>query len=76
MSHGFDEHQFTWRTSSYTDGGEEQTCVEVGEVQDNPAAPVGLRDSKNRSGGTLLFTRPKWHGFVDFVKRDGYLTEA
>jgi hypothetical protein len=38
----------TWRTSSYTDAG--GTCVEVCVTPEH----TGIRDTKNRSAGTLV----------------------
>ncbi|EQD84177.1 uncharacterized protein DUF397 [Saccharopolyspora erythraea NRRL 2338] len=47
-----------WRKSSYS--GAQADCVEVG------SAPgfVGVRDTKDRDGGTLVFQRRKWASFV------------
>ncbi|QUH05152.1 DUF397 domain-containing protein [Saccharopolyspora erythraea] len=47
-----------WRKSSYS--GSQSACVEVG------SAPglVGVRDTKDRDGGTLVFQRRKWASFV------------
>ncbi|HEY0699973.1 MAG TPA: DUF397 domain-containing protein [Micromonospora sp.] len=49
-----------WRTSSRSNsnGGE---CV---EVADNLPGVVLVRDSKDRSGGTLTFTPHAWQAFV------------
>jgi hypothetical protein len=52
----------TWRKSSRSGG--QGNCVEIAET---PAA-VGVRDSKDRSGPILVFTRPEWQAFVDGVK--------
>ncbi|RZU74637.1 uncharacterized protein DUF397 [Micromonospora kangleipakensis] len=49
-----------WRTStrSSSNGG---NCV---EVADNLPGVVLVRDSKNRTGGTLSFTPAAWRAFV------------
>jgi Domain of unknown function (DUF397) len=46
-----------WRTSSYTEQG---NCVEVAFVP----GLVGVRDTKNRAGGTLAFTENAWRAFT------------
>lgn len=53
----------TWFTSSYTTGS--QACVEVAMVDD----AVGVRDSKDRRGGTLVFKRDRWAEFIASLKR-------
>ncbi|MEV2240046.1 DUF397 domain-containing protein [Micromonospora sp. NPDC049891] len=49
-----------WRTAtrSSNNGGD---CV---EVADNLPGRVLVRDSKDRTGGTLAFTPPAWRAFV------------
>ncbi|MGJ7908751.1 DUF397 domain-containing protein [Actinopolyspora sp. H202] len=54
---------FTWHTSSYS--GNTGNCVEVG----NAVNAVGVRDTKNRDGGTLVFTGDQWESFLTTVKR-------
>jgi len=45
-----------WRTSSYTD---ETNCVEV------VVGPVSqVRDTKDRSGGTIVVTAAAWGAFI------------
>ncbi|MFF3617922.1 DUF397 domain-containing protein [Streptomyces sp. NPDC002467] len=53
-----------WRTSSYTnsDGG---TCV---EVADGVAGWVPVRDSKRRTGPTLVVSAAAWGPFVATLK--------
>jgi hypothetical protein len=51
-----------WRKS--TRSGGQGNCV---EVADTPTA-IGMRDSKDRSGPVLVFTRSEWQAFVDGVK--------
>ena len=50
-----------WRTAtrSNSSGGE---CV---EVADNLPGRVLVRDSKDRTGGTLTFAPAAWRAFVD-----------
>ncbi|GAA1988982.1 DUF397 domain-containing protein [Amycolatopsis minnesotensis] len=47
-----------WRTSSYSTGGSD--CVEVGRGQ----RAVLVRDTKNRSGGTLDFPAAQWRSLL------------
>ncbi|MGP4021353.1 DUF397 domain-containing protein [Saccharopolyspora sp. 5N708] len=47
-----------WSKSSYS--GSQSECVEVGALPD----AVGVRDSKDRGGGTLVFRRAQWVAFV------------
>ncbi|SDR00588.1 DUF397 domain-containing protein [Actinopolyspora saharensis] len=55
-----------WRTSSYSnDIGQ---CVEVALT---PEA-VGIRDTKDRSGGTLAVHPRAWAGFVNRLKTGEY----
>lgn len=52
-----------WRksTRSSQNGG---ACI---EVADNLAGVVLVRDTKDRDGGTLAFTRESWSTFVEQV---------
>lgn len=52
-----------WRKSSYSDGAG-GTCVEVASV---PGA-FGVRDSKDRDGGMLVFGLASWSSFAAGVK--------
>ena len=47
-----------WRTSSFSSEGAD--CVEVAY---SAALAVGIRDSKNRTGGLLLASVPAWEAF-------------
>ncbi|MDI2031649.1 DUF397 domain-containing protein [Saccharopolyspora sp. TS4A08] len=47
-----------WRTSSHS--GQEGNCVEVGWSADQ----VGVRDTKDRDGGTLRFETEVWQRFL------------
>ncbi|MEU6131120.1 DUF397 domain-containing protein [Saccharopolyspora sp. NPDC047091] len=52
----------TWFTSSYSNSQNE--CVEV------TLAPggAGVRDTKDRNGGTLTFNRTTWSAFLNTLK--------
>ncbi|MEU4717102.1 DUF397 domain-containing protein [Micromonospora purpureochromogenes] len=52
-----------WRTStrSSSNGG---ACV---EVADNLPGVILVRDTKDRAGGTLAFSRAAWQAFVTRV---------
>nr|PZN01436.1 MAG: DUF397 domain-containing protein [Thermocrispum agreste] len=51
-----------WHKSSYS--AHSDNCVEVGY---GPGI-VGVRDTKDRDGGTLVFTRDEWTAFIRGVK--------
>lgn len=51
----------TWRTSSFTDGVQ---CVEVAVIGED----IAVRDTKDREGATLNFTRGEMRAFIDGVK--------
>lgn len=53
----------TWRTASASGGG---NCVEVAVL---PDGGVAVRDSKNRSGPVLSFTRAEWRAFRHGMSR-------
>ncbi|WP_418155374.1 DUF397 domain-containing protein [Actinoalloteichus caeruleus] len=54
-----------WRKSSRSSNGSDD-CVEVG------GAPglVGIRDTKNRAGGTLVISREAFSSFLTAIKAD------
>jgi hypothetical protein len=52
----------TWRTSSYS--GENGNCVEVALN----TAPVQVRDTKDRDGGTHTFSRSTWQAFTRHLR--------
>lgn len=51
-----------WFKSSYS-GGEGSACVEVKRF----ASGVGIRDSKDKSGPALMFTRSAWDSFMNEI---------
>ena len=51
-----------WRKSSYS--GNSGNCVEVAIT----GSLIGIRDSKNPSGPTLMVTREYWREFLATVK--------
>ena len=51
-----------WHKSSYS--AHSDNCVEVGYGE----GVIGVRDTKDRSAGTLVFTRAEWKAFLDGVK--------
>jgi hypothetical protein len=57
----------TWRKSSRSDEAH-TACVEVGSGN----GIIGVRDTKDRSAGTLLFDAAVWAKFAKMVKA-GYL---
>jgi hypothetical protein len=52
-----------WRTSTYTGT---ENCV---EVADNEPTTVMVRDTKERSRGTMAVQQITWVAFVEFAKR-------
>jgi Domain of unknown function (DUF397) len=49
-----------WRKSSYSGGGNGNSCVELANVADVTA----VRDSKNPSGPVLTLPSVTWRGFL------------
>ena len=58
-----DRSRAVWRTSSYTNNG--GACV---EVADNQPGLVAVRDSKDRSGPVLVFTRAQGREFTARIR--------
>jgi Domain of unknown function (DUF397) len=59
----------TWRKSSRSVGGSEQTnCVEVAELRDR----VAMRDSKDPAGPVLAFNRAGWRAFLGDVRTGAF----
>ena len=52
-----------WFKSSYS-GGNSDNCVEVAFVD----GAVAVRDSKDRDGGTQVYTAAEWQAFLAGVK--------
>jgi hypothetical protein len=52
-----------WRKSSYS--SDDGNCVEVADLRDGSRA---VRDSKDPSGGHLMFTTAQWAVFTTGVK--------
>lgn len=52
----------SWRVATYTGGN--GNCVEVGSAD----RAILVRDTKDRSGGTLTFTADVWATFTDLLK--------
>lgn len=52
-----------WRTSTRS---QTSNCVEVAPL--GTGATVALRDSKDRGGPVLLFSRAEWRGFIAGAK--------
>jgi hypothetical protein len=53
-----------WHKSSKS--GSQANCVEVGQTPDGRS--VGVRDTKDDAGTTLVFARADWAIFVQDVK--------
>ncbi|XKK64044.1 DUF397 domain-containing protein [Streptomyces sp. ARC32] len=54
-----------WRKSTYSGGGEGNTCVEIAESDTH----IAIRDSKAPTRATLTLTVPSFAVFVEGVKR-------
>nr|WP_063062963.1 DUF397 domain-containing protein [Nocardia sienata] len=57
-----------WFKSSHSSGSQE--CVEVAHLE---AGMVGVRDSKNPAGSTLVYPAATWHDFTAAL-RSGLFT--
>ena len=62
---GTDFREAAWRTSSYS--GDSGNCVEVATNRHQ----VGVRDTKRRDAGTLVFTSAAWSRFVSSFSSRG-----
>lgn len=58
----------SWRTGSKSGDGHGGNCVEVGAHRSS----IAVRDTKNRSGGSLSIDTPEWSGLIASIK-DGSL---
>ncbi|MEU7467042.1 DUF397 domain-containing protein [Streptomyces sp. NPDC044984] len=56
-----------WRKSSFSGGGDGNTCVEVASLRTR----VAIRDSKRPTRGPLSFPAPAFDAFVDALKSGG-----
>ncbi|MFB7594572.1 DUF397 domain-containing protein [Streptomyces sp. NPDC056160] len=54
-----------WRKSSYSGGGEGNTCVEIAALPTH----IAIRDSKAPARGLLAFPAASFAAFVEAVKR-------
>jgi hypothetical protein len=61
-----DPTRVAWCKSSRSGG--QGNCVEVAETP----TTIGVRDSKDRGGPVLVFTRTDWQEFVDGVKNGAF----
>jgi hypothetical protein len=64
MNQSPDSQILQWQKSSYS-GNQGGNCVEVAHL---PDSAVAVRDSKDRSGLTLVFTAAEWAAFVAGVR--------
>lgn len=64
------ESVVSWRKSSYSN--HESNCVEVAELDQET---VGIRDSKDKSGPILTFSRTAVRSFVTGVARGEFAVE-
>ncbi|GAP47097.1 DUF397 domain-containing protein [Streptomyces azureus] len=53
-----------WRKSTYSSGGDGDTCVEVAPLPTR----IALRDSKNPCGGTLSLPTGSFITFIEALK--------
>lgn len=53
-----------WDTSSYSK--QHGDCIEIGSIGNI----VGVRDTKNRGGGVLVFDHSQWSEFVHALHTD------
>jgi hypothetical protein len=53
-----------WRKSSYSDGGDGNTCVEIAPLP----ARIAVRDSKAPAHATLTFPAPAFTALIDHLK--------
>ncbi|MFD6188104.1 DUF397 domain-containing protein [Streptomyces sp. NPDC060275] len=54
-----------WRKSTYSGGGEGNTCVEIAES----VTHIAIRDSKAPTRATLSIPAPSFTAFIDGIKR-------
>ncbi|WP_432054586.1 DUF397 domain-containing protein [Streptomyces sp. bgisy022] len=54
-----------WRKSTYSGGGEGNTCVEIAALTTH----IVVRDSKAPARGTLSVPAPSFTRFIEYLKR-------
>jgi hypothetical protein len=59
--------ELNWKTSSYSSGNGQ--CVETAKLPDGGMA---VRDTKNRDGASLRFTKDEWRAFISGVKNNEF----
>jgi hypothetical protein len=57
-----------WIKSTRSSGSGSSDCVEVARTPE----VVGVRDSKNPTAATLVFTRGEWTSFLAVIKDGGF----
>ncbi|MEV1288759.1 DUF397 domain-containing protein [Micromonospora sp. NPDC049679] len=65
---GLDTARAAWRESTRSNAN--GACVEVAEL----AGGVGVRDSKNVTGGLLVLAPSRWRAFIAGVKHGTFTT--
>jgi hypothetical protein len=60
------DEMVTWTKSTYS--GNNGGCVEWAKLD----SQIGVRDSKDKTGPILTFTRGAWQSFVDATNRGHY----
>ncbi|WP_055523044.1 DUF397 domain-containing protein [Streptomyces graminilatus] len=55
-----------WQKSSFSEGGDGNTCVEIADVRTR----IAIRDSKDPAQGTLSFPPRAFTTFVEVFKTD------
>ena len=55
-----------WQKSSFSEGGDGNTCVEIADVRTH----IAIRDSKDPARGTLSFPAQTFTTFVEVIKTD------
>lgn len=58
-----ENHRLTWRKSSYSNANNGD-CVEVARPRDG----AGVRDSKDRAGGSITAPRNAWHALLTTLR--------
>ncbi|GAB2845576.1 DUF397 domain-containing protein [Streptomyces deserti] len=60
-----------WRKSSFSGGGDGNTCVEVADLDTH----IAIRDSKHPTHATLSLPTPAFTAFIDALKSPNNSTE-